>query len=68
MRHTGLFPVHFKKQFPFDERDDVGQGSLCTPFAFTEYHAVIGIAHKLMSALFQFLVQFVQHNVAEQGT
>ena len=58
-----FFPVHFQEQFPFYEADYAGQGSLCTSPVFAQYHAVICVSHKFVVSLFQFLVQFVQHDV-----
>ena len=37
-------------------------------FALTENHAVVRVAHKLVPAGFQLCIQFMKHNIAQQGT
>ena len=34
----------------------------------TEYHAVICITHKLPTARFQLCIQFMEHDITQQGT
>ena len=66
--HNCLVPVHLQMKFSFDES---GYGFLhalgCT-LGLTKYHRVIGIADKRETSACEFLVQLVEHDVAQKRT
>ena len=42
--------------------------SLCCPLGLAEYQRIIGIADKRVFATYEFLVQFVKHDITQQRT
>lgn len=61
-----LVEVYFQMEFLFDELGQAFTYALRTPLAFAEDQAVICVTHEWMTAAFQLLVQFVEHNIAQQ--
>ena len=67
VRHMRFSPIHFQEEFPFDVLGDAFQGSLGASPALAENHAVVSIADEFVPAPLQFLVELVQHDVAQEG-
>ena len=65
---TRLVTVHFQEKLTLDKLRDALQYALCGTLTLAEYHAIISVAHKRMTAFGQFLVQFVEHDVTQQST
>ena len=42
--------------------------AFCCPSGLAEYHRIVGISHEGMSSAFEFLVQLIEHDVAQQWT
>lgn len=51
--------IDFQEKFLRNVWHDMLQRSLCALLRFTEYHAVVGIAHKPVSSSLQFLIQLI---------
>ena len=66
IRNNRLFLVHLEEELPLYE---LGYGrfhTLRSPLGLAEYHRIIGIAYKGVTSTSEFLVQLVQHDVAEK--
>ena len=63
-----LFAVDFKVEFLLYEVSDALFDALGRSRSFAEDYAIIGIAHKRMSAFLQLLVKFVKNDITEERT
>ena len=66
--HNCLVPVHLQMKFSFNES---GYGFLYTlgcTLGLTKYHRVIGIADKRETSACEFLVQLIEHDIAQERT
>ena len=65
---NGLFAVDFEVEFLLYEVRDTFLDAFGSPWSFAEDYAVICIAHKRMSAFLQFLVKFIENDIAKKRT
>ena len=61
---TRLVAVHFQEKLALDKLGYALQYALCGTLTPAEYHAIVSVTHKGVSAFGQFLVQFFKHDVA----
>ena len=64
----GLFAINFKVEFLLYEVRDALLDALCCSWSLAEDYAIVGIAHKRMSALLQLLVKFIENDIAKKRT
>ena len=66
--HNCLVPVHLQMKFSFDEAGYRFLHAFGCTLGLTKYHRVIGIADKRETSACEFLVQLVEHDVAQKRT
>lgn len=62
----GLFAVDLKLETHLYKLGDTLLDALSRALAATEDYSIVGITHERMSASFEFLIQFVEHDVGQQ--
>ncbi len=68
IRNDRLFLVHLKEEFSLDKLGYGRPYTCCSPLGLTEYYRIIGIADKGVTSTCEFLVQLVEHDVAQKWT
>ena len=63
IRYDRLFMVHFKEEFPFYEQSYRFPYTFGGTFGFAKYHRIVCVTDKGVSTSFQFLVQFIEHDI-----
>jgi len=66
-RHRTLFVVHLELESLCDELRDAVHHPLTRPFAANVDVAIVRVSNKPVSPALQLSVEFVEHEVAEQG-
>ena len=66
--HFGLLAVHLQIEFLLDEGRNGFADASGGPFALAEDDAVIRISDETQSSPFEFLVELIQHDIAQQWT